>query len=64
MFFKLSTIAALMLLLLIGTSLADNSCYDSGEKWSDIGTDDEISTAMDILCSRNVGRVNVGNDVS
>ncbi|KAJ0120565.1 hypothetical protein J7T55_015294 [Diaporthe amygdali] len=64
MLFKLSTIAALMLLLLSGVSLADSTCYGAGEKWSGIGTDDEVSNAFDSLCRYLVGRLKTGKEAS
>ncbi|KAL1877900.1 hypothetical protein Daus18300_002253 [Diaporthe australafricana] len=67
MLFKLTTIVALLLLFLTGTTLADseyNKCYGAGMSWAELGTDDEISHAMDYLCLNHVGRMTQGDSFS
>lgn len=53
--FKLSSIVALLLLLLTGNVLAVNGCYGSGKTFSDVGNDDEVNFGLTALCQKLAG---------
>lgn len=50
--FKLSSVVALLLLLLTGDALA---CYKSGKTFDDLGNDDEVNLALTGLCQKLAG---------
>lgn len=53
--FKLSPVVALLLLLLTGNTLANWGCYVGGNTWSEMGTDAEVNSALDVLCQKLTG---------
>lgn len=61
--FQLSTIVAFLLLFLTGHSLAYNRCYSGGMKWSDLGTEAELSEALIGLCDMFAGTQQISQKV-
>ncbi|KAK7711741.1 hypothetical protein SLS63_012580 [Diaporthe eres] len=50
--FKLSSIVALLLLLLTGNALG---CYSGGTTWGEVGNDDEVNNGLSALCDKFAG---------
>lgn len=55
MHFNLSSVVALLLLLLAGNVFASNTCYKGGKKFSEIGNNDEVNLALTDLCQQLAG---------
>lgn len=56
MYLNLFAKLAVLLALLTSTGLTDTGCYTTGNTWSDLGDDEEISVAFKILCGHMAGQ--------
>lgn len=63
--FNLSTVVALLLLLLTGNSLVSaDGCYSDGATWADLGDDADIDDAFHRLCDNMAGTYKLHDNVS